>query len=108
MEKPLATSLRDADEIVEACGRPRVKLMMGHLLRFEVNYAMIESAIREGSIGRFLSAYARRITPISESRRLRGRVVPAGRMGGWEQAGQLGRIRGRLHECHRHGWSDQP
>src|SRR4030066_1953242 len=76
MEKPLATSLQDADEIVDACGRYGVKLMVGHLLRFEVNYAMIESAIREGSIGRFLSAYARRITPISESRRLSGRVSP--------------------------------
>ena len=76
MEKPLATSLQDADEIVDACGRYGVKLMMGHLLRFEVNYAMIESAIREGSLGRFLSAYARRITPISESHRLSGRVSP--------------------------------
>jgi predicted dehydrogenase len=76
LEKPLATSLLDADEIVEACSRQGVKLMLGHVLRFEVNYAMIESAVREGSIGRFLSAYARRITPISESRRLKGRVSP--------------------------------
>jgi predicted dehydrogenase len=76
LEKPLATSLQDADEIVDACSRHGVRLMLGHLLRFEVNYAMIESAVREGSIGRFLSAYARRITPISESRRLQGRVSP--------------------------------
>jgi UDP-N-acetylglucosamine 3-dehydrogenase len=53
-----------------------VKLMVGHILRFEVNYAMIKDAIQEGSIGRFLSAYARRITPIGESRRLAGRVSP--------------------------------
>jgi predicted dehydrogenase len=76
MEKPLATTLGDADRILEACRRHQVKLMMGHILRFEINYAMIESAIREGEIGRFLSAYARRITPISESRRLGGRVSP--------------------------------
>jgi predicted dehydrogenase len=76
MEKPLATSLQDADRILEACSHHQVKLMMGHVLRFEINYAMIESAIREGEIGRFLSAYARRITPISESRRLGGRVSP--------------------------------
>ncbi len=76
LEKPLATSLEDADIIIDACARHRVKLMMGHILRFEINYAMIESAIREGTIGRFLSAYARRVTPISESRRLGGRVSP--------------------------------
>jgi predicted dehydrogenase len=76
MEKPLATSLQDADRILEACSRHHVRLMVGHILRFEINYAMIESAIREGTIGKFLSAYARRITPISESRRLGGRVSP--------------------------------
>ncbi len=66
MEKPLATTLEDADRILEACDRGKAKLMIGHILRFEINYAMIESAVREGEIGRFLSAYARRITPISE------------------------------------------
>jgi predicted dehydrogenase len=81
MEKPLATSLQDADRILEACSHHQVKLMMGHVLRFEINYAMIESAIREGSIGRFLSAYARRMAPISESRRLGGRVSPISYIG---------------------------
>jgi predicted dehydrogenase len=76
MEKPLATSLPDADGIIEACAHHQVKLMMGHVLRFEINYAMIESAIREGTVGRLLSAYARRITPISEAHRLAGRVSP--------------------------------
>src|SRR3989304_4772140 len=37
MEKPLATSLQDADEIVGACGRDGRELMMGPLLRFEGN-----------------------------------------------------------------------
>jgi len=76
MEKPLATSLQDADKIIAACAHHQVKLMMGHVLRFEINYAMIESAIREGTIGRFLSAYARRVSPISEAHRLGGRVSP--------------------------------
>ena len=76
MEKPLATSLPDADQMIEACDSRGLRLMVGHVLRFEINYAMIESAVREGTIGRFLSAYARRITPISEARRLAGRVSP--------------------------------
>jgi UDP-N-acetylglucosamine 3-dehydrogenase len=76
VEKPFATSLADADKMIQSCQEHGVKLMVGHILRFEVNYAMIKDAIQEGSIGRFLSAYARRITPIGESRRLAGRVSP--------------------------------
>jgi predicted dehydrogenase len=76
VEKPMATSLEDAGEMIEACANTGVRLMVGHILRFEINYSMIQQAIQEGSIGRFLSAYARRITPISEARRLAGRVSP--------------------------------
>lgn len=76
VEKPFATSLADADQMILSCQENHAKLMVGHILRFEVNYAMIKDAIREGSIGRFMSAYARRITPIGESRRLAGRVSP--------------------------------
>lgn len=76
IEKPLATTLEDADAITKACADASVKLMVGHILRFEVNYAMIQDAIQEGTIGRFLSAYARRVAPIGEARRLGGRVSP--------------------------------
>jgi predicted dehydrogenase len=76
VEKPFATSLSDADIMIDTCQENDVKLMVGQILRFEVNYAMIKDAIHEGTIGRFLSAYARRITPIGESRRLAGRVSP--------------------------------
>jgi UDP-N-acetylglucosamine 3-dehydrogenase len=76
VEKPFATSLSDADEMIRSCQENDVKLMVGHILRFEVNYALIKDAVHAGNIGRFLSAYARRITPIGESRRLAGRVSP--------------------------------
>lgn len=76
LEKPMATSLEDADAILKACSDAGVKLMIGYILRFEVSYAMVKSAIEEGSIGRFLSAYARRVATIGEARRLGGRVSP--------------------------------
>jgi predicted dehydrogenase len=76
VEKPFATTLVDADEMIAACSAANVKLMIGHILRFETNYAMIQSAIEEGSIGQFLSSYARRNATISEARRLQGRVSP--------------------------------
>lgn len=76
LEKPMATTLADADAINKACRDAHVKLMIGYILRFEISYAMIQSAIAEGSIGKFLSAYARRMVTISEARRLGGRVSP--------------------------------
>src|SRR4030042_1484453 len=72
LEKPVATTLSDADRIIKACADAGVKLLVGQILRFEINYALIQSAIAEGSIGRFLSAYARRLPPITEAYRLGG------------------------------------
>src|SRR5574342_1010515 len=44
LEKPMATSLEDADAIIKACSEAHVKLMIGYILRFEISYAMIQSA----------------------------------------------------------------
>jgi predicted dehydrogenase len=76
LEKPMATSLADADAINKACKEADVKLMIGYILRFEISNALIHSGVMEGSIGKFLSAYARRMASISEARRLGGRVSP--------------------------------
>jgi predicted dehydrogenase len=76
VEKPLATSLDDADAIIGACAEAGVNLMTGYILRFEYGYSMIKAAVDNGNIGRFLSAYGRRNTSISEARRLGGRVSP--------------------------------
>ncbi len=75
-EKPIALTLDDADNIIKACADAKVKLMVGHALRFEINYAMIKASIEEGCIGKFMSAYGRRIGTIQEARRLGGRVTP--------------------------------
>ncbi len=76
LEKPMATTLADADVINKVCEDADVMLMIGYILRFEISYAMIQSAVAEGSIGKFLSAYARRMATIDEARRLGGRVSP--------------------------------
>lgn len=81
MEKPLATTLEDADAIIRACEQAGVNLMVGHILRFEATYAMIKQAIENGDIGRLLTAYARRVAGISEARRLGGRVSPVSYIG---------------------------
>jgi len=72
LEKPIATTLDDADAIIHASGN--VKLMMAHILRYDVRYAQMKSAIAQGSIGKPLVCYARRNASVTEARRLSGRV----------------------------------
>jgi predicted dehydrogenase len=74
LEKPIATTLEDADAIIDAAKKNDVKLMMGHILRFDTRYAQIKAAVRDGTVGRPLVCYARRNAPIQEARRLKGRV----------------------------------
>ena len=50
LEKPMATSLEDADAMIAACRNAGVKLMVGYILRFEISYAMIKSALDEGGM----------------------------------------------------------
>jgi len=74
LEKPIATTLEDADAIMGEAARRKVKLMIAHILRYDVRYAQIKSAVEEGVIGRPMVCYARRNTSIAEARRLGGRV----------------------------------
>jgi len=73
LEKPIATTLEDADTIITECTKNNVKLMMAHILRFDIRYAQIKAAVDEGTIGKPLVCYARRNAPIQEARRLGGR-----------------------------------
>ena len=74
LEKPIATTLEDADAIIDAADKGGVKLMMAHILRYDTRYAQIKAAVQEGTIGEALVCYARRNAPIQEARRLGGRV----------------------------------
>ena len=73
LEKPIATTLSDAEAIIQASRRGNVKLMMAHILRYDVRYAQVKSAIEQGTIGRPLVCYARRNASVTEARRLRPR-----------------------------------
>jgi UDP-N-acetylglucosamine 3-dehydrogenase len=74
VEKPIASNLRDADAMIEACERTAVPLMVGHILRHEPAYATMRQAVEEGRLGRLLTAYARRNATIQEGQRLGGRT----------------------------------
>ena len=60
VEKPLATSLADCDAIAAAAEQNKVRLLVGHTLRWEPRYALAQEAIRRGDIGTVSYVYARR------------------------------------------------
>jgi predicted dehydrogenase len=62
-EKPLARTLADAEAIVAACRRARVRLMVGQVVRFFPEYARLHQALREDAIGRVGLVRASRVGP---------------------------------------------
>ncbi|MDZ7374338.1 MAG: Gfo/Idh/MocA family oxidoreductase [candidate division KSB1 bacterium] len=62
-EKPLALSLRDVDEILEAAARSGHQLMVALCIRFWPEYEYLQDVVRTGAFGRPVSALFRRISP---------------------------------------------
>lgn len=54
-EKPMALTLPQADEMIQACAHAGVSLMIGHCIRFWPEYALLKKITDEGSLGRLLS-----------------------------------------------------
>ncbi|RPJ20124.1 MAG: gfo/Idh/MocA family oxidoreductase [Chloroflexi bacterium] len=50
-EKPLARTTRQANEIVMACKKAGVQLLVAHVVRFFPEYALARAAVMEGQIG---------------------------------------------------------
>ena len=51
-EKPLARTTRQAREIVMACQKAGVQLLVAHVVRFFPEYALARSAVADGQIGK--------------------------------------------------------
>jgi predicted dehydrogenase len=51
-EKPMARDLNEATEMIAACRRARVKLMIGQVRRFDNHWGTIRKLVQEGAIGR--------------------------------------------------------
>lgn len=77
LEKPLATSVDDCDVIIAACERAGVKLMVGHVVRFDPRYVVAKQAIDDGAIGDIVQVYARRNNIIDSGRRIGPRTSVA-------------------------------
>jgi predicted dehydrogenase len=73
VEKPLATTIEDAEQMIAAAERAGRPLLTGHVLRFDARYAQLREIVHAGGIGEPLTIYARRLNGIAAQDRLRGR-----------------------------------
>ncbi len=58
IEKPLSVSTEDIDPLLKECGKKKLVLMVGYVLRFLEPFQYMRKAVTEGKIGRVLSARA--------------------------------------------------
>ena len=59
LEKPMARSVEDCDQILEAASQTDRLFMVGHICRFDPRVALAKQAIDEGRIGKIISMHAR-------------------------------------------------
>ena len=73
VEKPIATTIEDANAIIQATDKAKVKLMVGFSLRFNLHYLQAKKMIDEGKLGDIISVFARRLNVITQADRINGR-----------------------------------
>lgn len=73
VEKPIATTVEDADDIIKAADKAGVKLMVGFSLRFSPHYLHAKKVVADGTLGNVVSIFARRLNVITQPERLKGR-----------------------------------
>lgn len=74
-EKPFASSLDDADRMVELDESATGSLVIGHTLRFDPNYVAVHRAVEEGRLGEIVHVSARWNAPDYEGRIISGRTT---------------------------------
>lgn len=60
LEKPMAPTVEDCNQIIEAAQASDGLFMVGHICRFDPRVALAKQAIDEGRLGRIISMHARR------------------------------------------------
>ena len=73
VEKPIATTVADAEAIVAAASSAGVVLLVGHCLRFDARYDQARQAIERGELGAVQTIYTRRANTVAAQDRLAGR-----------------------------------
>jgi predicted dehydrogenase len=66
-EKPMAATLEECDRMIDACRKARVKLMIGHNMRFHHVHQRVKEMISAGQVGRVGIARAEIITSFQKN-----------------------------------------
>ena len=74
LEKPIAMELAEADELIALARRYNLKFTIGYSQRFNPKYAYVRRSIRDGSIGRPVSALVSRHLSRALGKKISGRV----------------------------------
>jgi predicted dehydrogenase len=74
LEKPIALELAEADELVALARKNKLKFSIGYSQRFNPKFAYVRKCIREGTIGRPVSALVSRHITRSLGKKISGRV----------------------------------
>ncbi len=74
LEKPIALELAEADELVALSRKNKLKFTIGYSQRFNPKFAYVRKSIREGTIGRPVSALVSRHITRSLGKKITGRV----------------------------------
>jgi len=63
VEKPIAFSLDESDEMIEMARKKQVNLVVGHIERFNSAVVRLKQAVHEGTLGKLLIISTRRVGP---------------------------------------------
>jgi predicted dehydrogenase len=74
LEKPIALDLAEADELIALARQKNLKFTIGYSQRFNPKYAYVRKSLREGVIGRPVSAMVSRHITRNLGKKISGRV----------------------------------
>lgn len=78
VEKPIASSLEEGKEMIAAAEREDIKLMVGHVTRFEPTVVRLKEMIHRGDLGEVVSLSAKRVGPYHPRIRDVGIIIDLG------------------------------
>jgi len=74
LEKPIAVTLEEADELIRISKSKKLKFSVGYSQRFNPKYAYVRQCIRDGTIGKPVSALVSRHITRSLGKKISGRI----------------------------------
>jgi predicted dehydrogenase len=74
LEKPIALDLHEADELIALAAKSKLKFTIGYSQRFNPKFAYVRKSIRDGTIGRPVSALVSRHITRNLGKKISGRI----------------------------------